>query len=117
MLLQLDPNGKIFDEPQTFDNWTEGNFKFEGPRQANGQKTEIVRQIGFDLTISEATYKDNRKHGLELYRPQHGKFIASIYERGVRKGFVLWDKQWNVRSSQNKEYCNAFFNLEDFMPQ
>ena len=93
--------------------------KFEGMRNAARQKHGIVRTIIKNGSINEATYCEDKKHGLSFYWWDNSDtpFVASIYDHGERKALIWWNKDWSEdMSTGNKELILENNGLSIFKP-
>ena len=85
--------------------WTEGFDTYQGMRNAAGLKSGIVRKIDSTGWINEATYFENKKHGLCFWwiNGYDYAFRAYILEHGEQKACIQWKSDWSeYHSSGNK---------------
>ena len=59
----------------------------------------IVRTIFHDGSIREATYCENKLHGLSFIWDESTfyAFQASIYDHGQFKAFIQWNADWSEK--------------------
>ena len=68
-------------------------------RNADDQKHGIVKTIGKYGSIEEATYYEDKPHGLSFAWRYNYAFIATIYNHGERKARIIWRDDWSEEYS------------------
>ena len=85
----------------------DGNVcKYFGMRNAAGLKSGIVRTIDCVGTIEEATFFEDKRHGLSFWWTNNSysnAFEANIFEHGEQKAHISWKSDWSECRSRDKE--------------
>ena len=103
----------------SYAEWMDGNTKYQGMRKPDGgQKHGIVRTIDRDGDINEATWYEDKLHGLSFWWINYtNAFYASIYYHGNLKAYIEWKDDWSeYHSSGNKELILENNGLSIFKP-
>ena len=103
----------------SYAEWTEGSWKYQGTRNAAGQKHGVVRTIPNGGFIIESTYTEDKLHGLcfTWWNNNHGDaFDAYIYDHGEKKAYINWRDGWSEHRSKNKEMILENNGLSLFKP-
>ena len=108
-------------EDASYREWTEDNHKFYGMRKpGGGQKHGIVRTIDIDDDINEATYCEDKKHGLCFdwwTNYNSNAFKAAIFDHGQVKAVIRWNDDWSETYSHgDKELILMNDGLSLFKP-
>ena len=74
-------------------------------KKIDGSKQGISRSVFNNSVIYEWSWKDNKLHGLYLEWNNEGQLFAGIYQNGVCKGYMSWNKHWHEEKCDNKKYC------------
>ena len=86
-------------------NWGD-DCKYFGTRKADGAKHGVIRSVS-EYCINEATYFEDKKHGLSFVWWTDNTLSGYIYEHGKEKAFINWNKNWSEKNSKgNKELLN-----------
>ena len=101
--------------------WGNDYCKYQGMRNADGQKMSIVRPVvnGNYSFINEATFHEDKLHGLCFTWTNYDDvaFDAAIYDHGVRKAEIKWKSDWSeLYSYGNKEMILENNGLSIFKP-
>ena len=104
----LFPGTKAGDDA-TYYEWEEKKYgdtwKHYGTRNVYFAKHGIVRIISKYYWINEATYFEDKPHGLWFAwnNNKHPAFEAGIYDHGEEKARIWWNSDWSEGYSDNKE--------------
>ena len=100
------PGPKAGDEA-SYCEWTDTDgVKYQGMRNAAGLKSGIVREVSEYGRIVEATYFEDKSHGLTFkwYNNDFSAaFQAKIYVHGDLEAYIAWRDDWSEYGFENKE--------------
>ena len=86
-------------------------------REPGGAKHGIVRTIKPGHWIQEATYFEDKPHGLSFAWWDDNTFEAYIYDHGEEKACIRWNDDWSVWYMRgNKELILMNNGLNIFKP-
>ena len=103
----------------SWNEWEGKDSKFQGMRKADATKHGIVRTIVPGGSIREATFYEDKLHGLCFIwgNNTYGAFEALIYDHGKIKARICWRDDWLERySSGDKELILENNGLSIFKP-
>ena len=103
----------------SYNEWEDGNCKYQGMRKAGAAKHGIVRTIYGDDCIEEATWYEDKRHGLCFDWPNHNFFAfqAIIHDHGEFKACIYWNDDWSEEYSEgDKELILENNGLSIFKP-
>ena len=104
----------------SYNEWEDVNGKNYGTRKPGDAKHGIIRTIDSKYGwIREATYCENKPHGLWFYWSNNPTiaFVAVIYNHGEQKAWIQWRDDWKEKYLWgNKEMILENNGLSIFKP-
>ena len=86
----------------SYNEWEDKyGHKNQGMRMPDGARHGIVRMIVFGHFIEEATFYEDKPHGLSFtwYNDPTIAFRAFIFDHGQLKAVITWNKDWSEAGS------------------
>ena len=82
----------------------------------DGKNGGIVRYGGYGWIRLEQ-YKDDQRHGLEIYWGGSGNFRVSLNKNDQSIGNIFWNtNNWTEKNSRNKDVFDTILSIDDFRP-